>query len=69
MPKSQNQPLRIYVNDQTVRLLKAVAGLKDSSVNALVNEAIEVWLGLPEQEKLIERHSLDQIEDSEETES
>lgn len=63
MPKSQNQPLRIYVNDQTVRLLKAVAGLKDSSVNSLVNEAIEVWLNLPDQQKLIDKHSLDQIEE------
>jgi hypothetical protein len=68
MPKPQNQPLRIYVNDQTVRLLKAVAGLKDSSVNSLVNEAIEVWLNLAEQKKLIDRHSLNPIEDSEDAE-
>lgn len=64
MPKSKNnQPLRIYVNDQTVRLLKAVAGLKDASVNSLINEAIEVWLNLPDQQKLIDRHSLDKIEE------
>ncbi|MDY7022651.1 MAG: hypothetical protein AAFO04_22660 [Cyanobacteria bacterium J06592_8] len=64
MSKSQNQPLRIYVDSQTVRLLKAVAGLKDASVNSLVNEAIETWLNLPDQQKLIEKHSLDEIEDS-----
>ena len=64
MSKSQNQPLRIYVDSQTVRLLKAVAGLKDASVNSLVNEAIEAWLNLPDQQQLIEKHNLDEIEDS-----
>ena len=61
-----NTPLRIYVPEQTTRLLKAVAGLKDESVNAIVNEAIELWLSQPDQQKLIERHSLDRIEADEE---
>lgn len=59
-------PLRIYVPEQTTRLLKAVAGLKDESVNSIVNQAIELWLSQPDQKKLIERHSLDRIEADEE---
>lgn len=60
-----NTPLRIYVPEQTTRLLKAVAGLKDESVNAIVNKAIELWLSQPEQQKLVERHSLDRIDEDE----
>ena len=56
-----NTPLRIYIPDETARLLKAIAGLQDTSVNSIVNEAIELWLSQDAIKKLKERHRLDKI--------
>jgi hypothetical protein len=44
-------------------LIKTLAALRDSSINALINEAIELWLNQPEQQETIERHRLDEIDE------
>ncbi|MGF1493173.1 MAG: hypothetical protein ACFBSC_12125 [Microcoleaceae cyanobacterium] len=69
MSKSKTQPLRIYVDLEIARLLKAVAGVTDESVNSIVNEAIKTWLNLPDQQKIIQRHSLDKIMDFEDSDT
>lgn len=56
-----NIPLRIYIPEETARLLKAIAGLQDTSVNSIVKEAIELWLSQDAIERLKQRHRLDQI--------
>lgn len=53
----------MYLETDVDRLIKTIAALRDTSINALVNEAIELWLGQPEQQETIDRHSLDHIEE------
>lgn len=59
MPKYKPQ-IRVYIPEDTDRLLKLLAAFKDSSVNALVNEAIEQWLENQEQREIIEKHKLEE---------
>lgn len=60
MPKRKPQ-IRAYVDEHTDKLLKALAGVLDSSVNAIVVEAIEDWLSKPETQYVIEKHRLDEL--------
>jgi hypothetical protein len=43
--------------------IQSVAAIRDSSVNAVVNEAIEFWLADETQQKTIDRHRLDDLEE------
>lgn len=61
MPKRKPQ-IRAYVDEHTDKLLKALAGVTDSSVNAIVVEALEDWLSKPEIQDKIEKHRLDDLE-------
>lgn len=61
MPKRKPQ-IRAYVDEDTDKLLKALAGVMDSSVNAIVVEAIEEWLSKPEIQEKIEKHRLDELD-------
>lgn len=64
MAKRKDQrEFRVYVPDEVYRLVQNVAAIRDSSVNALVNEAIEYWLADENQQKTIDRHRLDDLEE------
>lgn len=64
MAKRKDQrEFRVYVPDEVYRLVQSVAAIRDSSVNALVNEAIEFWLSDENQQKTIDRHRLDDLEE------
>lgn len=62
MPKPAKPQIRVYISEETDRLLKAIAGIKDSSVNAIVNEAIDSWLNEAEQQEIIKKFNLDQLD-------
>lgn len=53
----------MYITEETDRLLKAIAGIKDSSVNAIVNEAIDRWLEETEQKEIVKKFNLDQLDE------
>lgn len=53
--------IRVYLPTDTDKVLKILAAVKESSVNALVNEAIEHWLEEDEQRDVIERLNLDEL--------
>lgn len=53
----------VYITEETDRLLKAIAGIKDSSVNAIVNEAIDHWLEEAEQKEIMEKFNLDRLDE------
>jgi predicted DNA-binding protein len=53
--------IRVYLPTDTDKILKILAAVKESSVNALVNEAIEHWLEEEEQREVIERLNLDEL--------
>ena len=55
--------LRVYLSNDTDKILKILAAVKESSVNALVNEAVEHWLEEVEQQELIKRLNLDELSD------
>ena len=63
MPKSAKPQIRVYIPEETDRLLKAISGIKDSSVNAIVNEAINSWLNEAEQQEIIQKFNLDQLDE------
>ncbi len=55
--------IRVYLPTDTDKVLKILAAVKESSVNALVNEAIEHWLEEADQREVIERLNLDDLSD------
>ena len=63
MPKPAKPQIRVYITEEKDRLLKAIAGIKDSSVNAIVNEAIDLWLNEAEQKEIIEKFNLDRLDE------
>jgi len=63
VPKPAKPQIRVYITEDKDRLLKAIAGIKDSSVNAIVNEAIDRWLEEPEQKSIVEKFNLDRLDE------
>ncbi|MBI4781842.1 MAG: hypothetical protein HY785_11040 [Oscillatoriophycideae cyanobacterium NC_groundwater_1537_Pr4_S-0.65um_50_18] len=64
MAKGKRKPeVRAYVDEDLDRLIKTIASLKGISISELLNQAIEVYLQVPEIQKIVERHRLDEIED------
>ena len=63
MPKPAKPQIRVYISEEKDRLLKAIAGIKDSSVNAIVNEAIDHWLEEAEQKEIMEKFNLDRLDE------
>ena len=64
MAKDKRKPeVRAYVDEDLDRLIKTIASLKGISVSELLNQAIETYLQLPDMQKLVEKHRLDEIED------
>ncbi len=68
MAKRKDQrEFRVYVPEEVHRLLQSIAAIRDSSVNAAVNEAIEFWLADEKQQKTIEKHRLNDLDEPEST--
>jgi hypothetical protein len=65
MPKPVKPQIRVYLPEETDRLLKAIAGIKDSSVNGIVNEAIAQWLASSPQKEIIEKFNLERLDEME----
>jgi hypothetical protein len=63
VPKPAKPQIRVYITEEKDRLLKAIAGIKDSSVNAIVNEAIDRWLDDAEQQEIVEKFNLDRLDE------
>lgn len=61
---AKSTEIRAYVNPEFKRLIKAIAGLKnttkDWTISDVVVEALEDWLQKPENQELIERHRLNE---------
>ena len=61
--RKKKPEVRVYLESDVDRLIETIAALRDSLINALVNEAIELWLGQPQQQETINHHRLDEIEE------
>ena len=61
MPKPAKPQIRVYITEEKDRLLKAMAGIKDTSVNSIVNDAIDRWLDEAEQQEILEKFNLSRL--------
>lgn len=59
--------IRAYVPVELKRLIKAIAGVKntnrDWTISDIVEEALREWLKKPENQELIQRHNFEQPDD------
>ena len=55
--------IRVYLPTDIDKVLKILAAVKESSVNAIVNEAIEHWLEEHDQQEIIQRLNLDTLDE------
>lgn len=63
--RPDQRAIRVYVNADAYSLLKRLAGVREQSLNNLMNGMIEDWLALNEQQETIERHRLDEFGEDE----
>lgn len=63
MSAKRKPEFRVFTDEEVATLVKTLAALKNISISELFNEALELWLSQPEQQTLIERHNLDEIEE------
>lgn len=65
MGAKRKPEVRVFLDQDQAALVKTLAALQDTSISELFNEALELWLIQPEQQKLIEKHNLDKINEAE----
>ena len=58
--RDDQQQVRTVISKDTYQLLKALAGLKGVSLNAVLNEAIDYWLESDSIREMIQRHNLEE---------
>lgn len=66
MSARRKPEFRVFTEEDVATLVKTLAALKNISISELFNEALELWLSQPEQQRLIERHNLDAIDGEDE---
>ncbi len=63
-PKRPDQKeVRVILPQEVYSLLRRIAGVRETSLNKLMNEAVENWLAAEAQQETIDRHRLDETED------
>ncbi|ERN42440.1 hypothetical protein KR51_00007470 [Rubidibacter lacunae KORDI 51-2] len=65
MSAKRKPEFRAFTDEELATLVKTLAALRNTSISELFNEALELWLSQPEQQKLIEKHNLDKIDELE----
>ena len=61
--RPDQKAIRVYVESDIYSLLKRLAGIREQSLNSLMNDMIEDWLALSAQQETIDRHRLDEFEE------
>jgi predicted transcriptional regulator len=59
------QEIRVTIDKDTYRLLKKLAGVMESSMNGLMNDALDRFLESDDIQEVIDRHKLEVREDEE----
>lgn len=59
------QEIRVTIDKETYRLLKKLAGVMESSMNGLMNDALARFLESDDIQEVIDRHNLEVREDEE----
>jgi predicted transcriptional regulator len=55
--------VRVILPQEVYSLLRRIAGVRETSLNKLMNEAVEDWLAAETQQETIDRHRLDEIDE------
>lgn len=53
--------LRIYVDPKLDKKIRAIALITESNISAIASAALEQWLNNPENQELVQKHSLDDL--------
>jgi predicted transcriptional regulator len=65
MPKKRSESrrpeIRVYLDEDLEKLIRTIATIKDTSLSAVVSEAIEYWLQLEEQQAIVQKHNLEEL--------
>lgn len=61
--RPEQKAIRVYVEADVYSLLKRLSGVREQSLNQLMNGMIEDWLAAEKQQETIERHRLDETEE------
>ncbi|PSB07482.1 hypothetical protein C7B61_18075 [filamentous cyanobacterium CCP1] len=64
--KRDKREIRAYADIELAKLLATIASLQDISLSQLINDALELYLQQDRIQALIQKHSLDEINGSEE---
>jgi multidrug efflux pump subunit AcrB len=60
--RKRKPEIRVFVEEDLDRLLKTLAGIKDTSLSGLINEAIEFYINHnADVQRLIERFNLEDL--------
>ncbi|RMF68756.1 hypothetical protein HNI00_15665 [Thermoleptolyngbya oregonensis NK1-22] len=62
MSAKKRPELRIYLDSDLDKLVKTIATIREESISAVVAEALELWLQQPQQQEIIEKHRLDELD-------
>jgi predicted transcriptional regulator len=57
--RSGKKEIRVILDDETVRLLKKLAGVTERSMSSLVKESVDQYLESDKARELIQRHNLE----------
>jgi hypothetical protein len=58
--KKKKAELRLYIDPNVDRLIRAIATLRDETISSLTEQALREWLSKPENEEFIKYHRLDE---------
>ena len=61
--RPDQKEVRVILPQEVYSLLRRIAGVRETSFNKLMNEAVEDWLTAEDQQDTIDRHRLDEIEE------
>ena len=62
MVAKKKPELRVYVEPDLDKLIRLLAALHEKTLSDVVSDALERWVDLPENQELIEKHNLDELQ-------
>jgi hypothetical protein len=59
--RSDQKDIHLYVSTETYTLVRAIAAIRNQSINSLTTEALEEWLEQEEQQETIKTYNLERL--------
>ena len=67
--RSDQKAIRVYVEADIYSLLKRLSGVREQSLNQLMNGMIEDWLAADIQQETIDHHRLEELDEEDDQET